>query len=388
MEYDTNSNYSYIIECDLEYPESIHDLTRYYPLACELITVDPHMLSQEQQQMMQNEHITHTQMKLTPNVMDKRNYVCVIDLFLFYIRMGMKCTRIHSVIKFNTDYILRDYITDLSEQRRIAKQQKNDCLADAIKVNMNSLYGRLLLNICKRQNGTVIVGNERLHKIVNKPDFISVKPICENIAYVQRSKKTMNIHEPRQIAAYILDYSKLEMYLFYYDVLVATFGERNISLLMTDTDSFIVEIKHKNLINDIRNEHTIINKRYMEYIDHTGHGKLGYFKNECPNDWITRFVGLKSKMYSFETEKHKNKSICKGITYKTKSNFTFNLYEHVLYTRSKLNHVQSTLRSYNHNIHLQSQSKVSLSYFDDKRVFIKDSFDTLPNGHYLTKKKK
>jgi hypothetical protein len=44
-----------------------------------------------------------------------------------------------------------------------------------------------------------------------------------------------------------------------------------------------------------------------------------------------------------------------------------------------------SLRSYDHNIFTQTQTKVALSPFDDKRFMLDDCIQTRPHGHYLNR---
>jgi hypothetical protein len=43
---------------------------------------------------------------------------------------------------------------------------------------------------------------------------------------------------------------------------------------------------------------------------------IGKFKNECANQQITDFIGLRSKMYSYKTEDNKPHKHCKGVLLK------------------------------------------------------------------------
>ena len=41
----------------------------------------------------------------------------------FYVKMGVKVTKIHRVIKFKQDYIFRDYIQNNTNKRATAKTE-------------------------------------------------------------------------------------------------------------------------------------------------------------------------------------------------------------------------------------------------------------------------
>ena len=59
------------------------------------------------------------------------------------------------------------------------------------------------------------------------------------------------LNKPLAVGFAILELSKLFMYRSYYDVFVPHFGPENTSLCFSDTDSFLLEIKTNNLLNDL-----------------------------------------------------------------------------------------------------------------------------------------
>ena len=80
-EYRSSDNYGYVLEVDLEYPQSLHDEHNDYPLAPEHLTINGHK-------------------KLAPNLNDKEKYIVHIDNLQYYLSMGMKLKKIYRVVKF------------------------------------------------------------------------------------------------------------------------------------------------------------------------------------------------------------------------------------------------------------------------------------------------
>ena len=54
----------------------------------------------------------------------------------FYVRMGVKLTKIHRAIKFKQDYICRDYVSNNTNRRATAKTEAEK---DVRKLINNSL---------------------------------------------------------------------------------------------------------------------------------------------------------------------------------------------------------------------------------------------------------
>ena len=95
-------NYSCILEVDLEYPKSLHDLHNDYPLVPEQIVVNQVK-------------------KLIPNLGDKKNYVIHYENLKQYLNLGLKLTHIHTGIKFEESPWLKSYIDINTDLRTRAK---------------------------------------------------------------------------------------------------------------------------------------------------------------------------------------------------------------------------------------------------------------------------
>ena len=174
------------------------------------------------------------------------------------------------------------------------------------------------------------------------------------------------------------------MYEFYYIVLQPKFGEDNIEILYTDTDSFILKLKTLNLTKALKKL-----KHYFDFSnypkDHvlydTSNTKVpGKFKDELGGEEMIEFVALRSKMYSYRTrtsEEKKLKGISKNVI---KKEICFDDYLIALYDGKVYNHNMRTLGSDKHNMYLKETNKTSLSPYDDKRWIDKDKIHTLPHG--------
>jgi len=109
----------------------------------------------------------------------------------------------------------------------------------------------------------------------------------------------------------------------------------------------------------------------------------GLFKDEMSGKPISEFVGLRSKLYSFNTEgpagEEENK-VCKGINKSVvKNSLKFEDFKHCLFDTKPLMRECNTLRSYHHEMYSITTNKVALSAFDDKRYLI-DKLKTLLYG--------
>ena len=150
------------------------------------------------------------------------------------------------------------------------------------------------------------------------------------------------------------------------------YGE-NIQLLMTDTDSFVYQIKTDDFYEDMKGmkEHYDMSEYSKDSGLYDGENKkvIGNFKDESPDEVIESFVGIRSKCYSFITKNNvvkKAKGVSKVVV---KKNTTFDDYKNCVLNdtpkRVKINAIR-TLKLTNYSL---TQDKLALSNKDDKRVW-------------------
>jgi hypothetical protein len=167
-------------------------------------------------------------------------------------------------------------------------------------------------------------------------------------------------------------------------------------LLFTDTDSLCYHIKKQDPYEIIAN-----NKSYFdlsEYpknhplYDATNKKVIGKFKDEAISDaeldYITEFVGLRSKLYAYKTLGKESKK-CKGVKRSVvKKELTFKKYNDIRindnldYINTHGSITQNVIRSYKHQLYTETVSKVALNPLDDKSYLCDNRIDTLTFGHY------
>ena len=101
------------------------------------------------------------------------------------------------------------------------------------------------------------------------------------------------------------------------------------------------------------------------------------FKDEVAGKQITRFVGLRPKLYSFDIEEDKEVRKCKGIRKNVvKKKLDFNDYVKCLFSGEKELRKMKIIRSETHDIYSKEVNKIALSNEDDKRFVLEDSVHT------------
>ena len=90
-----------MLEVALEYLHKLHDSHFDYPLEPERLFVENNMLGKYSKEIKNKLDIKNSKVdKLVPNLFDEKNYVLHFRNLQFYLRQGLKLTKIHKILQF------------------------------------------------------------------------------------------------------------------------------------------------------------------------------------------------------------------------------------------------------------------------------------------------
>ena len=352
----------YIFEVDLEYPSHLWEDHNDYPLAPEKM-------------------IVNGVEKLICHFKPRKNYVVHYRNLRQYLEMGMRLTAVHRGISFYQSSWMEPYIRKNTELRKTAT---NSFEKDFFKLMNNSVFGKTIENIRKRQNIHLIDNRKKAVKLSSRPNFDRCTIFDRNLIAVHMKKTEVYFNKPVYVGQAILDLTKTLMFDFHYNYIKKKYHNKA-ELLFTDTDSLMYQIKTKDFYKDII--HDILNK--FDTSDYppnhksgipTGVNKkvIGMFKDEVAGKQITCFVGLRPKLYSFRIEQDKEVSKCKGIKKNiVKKKLDFDDYVQCLFSGEKEMRKMNIIRSEKHDIYSKEVNKIALSNEDDKREVLLGKVKTI-----------
>ena len=178
----------------------------------------------------------------------------------------------------------------------------------------NSVFEKTMENLRKRVDIRPVTDEKKLDKLTSKPTYVSSKIFNENLMAVHKIKEALTLNRPAYVG--ILDLSKTLMYDIHYNHVKKRYGDRA-KLLFTDTDSLTYKIVTEDIYKNFWNDKDMFNNSdYPEsspYYCNANKKVIGKFKDEACGVPITKFVGLKSKVYSYIKSNEKGGKTTKDI---------------------------------------------------------------------------
>lgn len=378
-----------IFEVDLDYSDpKVQDFTYDYPLAPEKTFVAAEDLSPFSKEMNAKLGIKHNsrQTYLLQTVKNKEHYNVYSKNLALYLSLGLRITKIHRILVFSEETVLKDYIALNTSIRDKATKAGDFAGRERAKLMNNSIYGKTYENPMKYS--TLIMSNsaQEAVKIQSRPGFQKNVFVSGDFSIADVKHSEIKYDKPLYLGAIITELAKLHMFEMYFKHIVPFWGRNNVQLLFTDTDSLMIGITTTDLWGDVHRFNQVHNN-LIEEPGNPHNGEIGYFKSETGTAPIEEFVGLRAKMYSYimkdETEGHcKAKGVGKDAMRLIKhENYLKCLREQ---TRDEVE--MTSIRSVKHILYTTKTHKIGLSCNDPKRYICDDNIHTLPHGYWKSKK--
>ena len=303
----------YILIVDLTFPKKCHDLLDKFVVATRKVSVSWAMLSNFQKKLWEklNPNINydnHQKEVLIPSFEKLENYVIHYSLLKMYASLGIHVNVIHGW-SFDQLPILKSHVSFCTEMRA---QCENKFDENLFKFISNLLFGKCCENCRNRlfiKYYTSFNEFDRDSRDKILKDFKIIQNYCEGkytgILQANYKKMPVNINRPLQIGLTILDYSRSKMLNFWYNILLPIFGNENVQILYSDTDSFYIKF-----LGFTENE---VFDKLENYIDFSNfepnHSrfnnnkkfKLGYVKVDTGSKTITAYIACRKKCYILST---------------------------------------------------------------------------------------
>jgi len=215
--------------------------------------------------------------------------------------------------------------------------------------------------------------------MIAKPNFHSQNIFSENLVAVEflQVKSTSRFMR-------ILDISKICLYEFHHEYMLPMYRDK-CKIMYIDTDSLIYhecddvyDIMKRDIAKFDTSDYPVDNVYGMPLANKKVPGLM---KDKNNGAIMTKFVGLKAKMYDLHVDGKKDTkkviSVKNNVVART---ITFDGYTRCLFDEIEMTRKQSSIRSKLHKVYTVSKTKIALSPYDDKRYrvrFDRDAVGTL-----------
>lgn len=234
----------------------------------------------------------------------------------------------------------------------------------------------------KRLNTRMVTTGKEFLSCARKPTFKSFIVYDRHLASVDMRPTVVRLNSPIAAGVVVLEVSKLKMLTTWYGLLKKIY-DTNIHLLLTDTDSFLVQITGcESAFETMRKNriHFDMSNLPPPYkVDASAISTVGKLKDELGGkDVILGFVGLRSKCYSLKLLKQEEKK-AKGIPRSVMKSIQFEDYYNALFHPSEArSHDYQSIRSINQTVFTLTEKRKGLCNFEDKRILCANKIDTFP----------
>ena len=293
-----------------------------------------------------------------------------------------------SAIRFRQKRFVEPYINYNSSRRAEAR---NAFEKDYYKLKNNSFFGKTMEDVRHRIDYKLLTKWDKVEKFSGSPLYVDSEVFSNSVVGVHMFKSKVELNKPVYIGQAVLDYSKLEMYNLYYNLLRPCRLIRQPSLIGGDTDSFFLALHtHRSiLLEDIFSD-------LADYFDSSNYpqdhplysvankAKLGCFKDEAAGKQIREMILLRPKMYSMKYLGHDGGiKRAKGISRHLVTSTSHESYREAFLSQQETSYNMTILRSQLHTIKTVTFRKRGLSAWEDKRCWL-DANSSVPHGSCLS----
>ena len=381
---------------DLDIPDYLKEITDMYPFAPEHRRIFKEYFSDFERKEMtpflkrwsaaNNGAKMQEFTGLVCTLYPKEKYNVHWQLLRFYIDHGANVTKVHFGVSFDEGYYLDGYIRMNIEIRNTRKDELGKKL---YKDCGNCTYGKTLENPMKRNTFEIVRDKVKLQGLIQEGKIAAITPIDDLGWVVRMDGDDIILDKPTYVGACVCEYSKLHMYILLYDKLMKIFPsvpgelERGCQLIYTDTDSFIVKVRHP------PDEHITCPEELFAYIKRKDQSLIGgvggQVKSETgEDDTIDEIVALRSKVYAYKTIKGHIGKRAKGTTHDAQEmQLDWETYVKAVESLTSINtrNVQFLRKTF--LINSIDVFRQSLSVNDGKRFICKDGIHTHAFGYPL-----
>ena len=379
---------------DLHITDAVKQLTDMYPFAPEhRIIYDEYFADAEHHnltpalQKWSDVNDGETMMPflgLVCTLYDKIKYNVHWRVLKFYIEHGVVVQNVWFGVSFQEGDYLAGYIRKNIAIRNTRKDELGKTL---YKLLGNSIYGKTFESPFKRNTYEIIRDPAKLEGLMEEQAISAMTPIDDLGWVVKLDGEDIFLDKPTFIGACVCEFSKLHMYTLLYDNLMRIFpgtpDDPGCVLVYTDTDSFILRVRHPPELEGNEDPHALFD--YIKRMDPGLIGGIGgQIKSETgEDDTIQEVIALRSKVYAYITKQGKEGKHAKGVTYDAQAmQLNWQIFKNVLESMRGFSTTNIQFLRQFFGVKTLPVIRQSLTANDGKREILPDGIHTHAFGYH------
>ncbi|PRP81737.1 hypothetical protein PROFUN_10837 [Planoprotostelium fungivorum] len=358
------------VRCSLYYTQEQRELTKNFPPLAEKVQLD------ESVQVSGYMDYLKTQLKPKHNKTTLQTEKLMYNLF-------PKAQLLYEVIEQPIDYVLKDYVEDMTANRQKAE---DGIFQKLFKLMVNSGFRKMLQSDDKYNKSLLIHSPESFMKqtigrtITDWSIMRHADKQHKGLIEVRLQKDKCNMKSAKHVGSAILSWSKVLMLDFVCNCLYQHYDKTEVDLLYTDTDSIYMQAKVSS--------YEEFKQRFPDHLQKlhfaaTGDITPGKMKLECE---LKEAIFVKPKTYSYVKKDGKEDVRNKGVVLsQNKEILIFDSYKRAVFSDDLIMAKNTLIRKTTHNdtlsMNTMTVTKAALDGWYDKRIMI-DNIHTVPFGLY------
>ena len=109
---------------------------------------------------------------------------------------GLVLRKVHKVIQFNQEALLKPYI-DIKTKLRT--EAKNDFAKGSLKLMNNAIFGKTMENVKKHRDIKLVKTDQRRYQLVSEPNCHTTKYFSEDVLAIEMKKIKVKMIKPLYI---------------------------------------------------------------------------------------------------------------------------------------------------------------------------------------------
>lgn len=183
---DTENEFGYFLEVDLDYPRHLHESHSNFPLAPENVEVTFENLSTFSKDVFTTleKKEKYSDVKLVSTLLNRKNYILHFKNLKLYLQLGLKLKKIHKALKFRQKAFIAPFIEKCTLSRQMSTTKFEQ---DQFKKVANCVYGKTIQNVRNYIQVKIHTKISTLQQSVSNPNFKNFNIIGDNLVQTNHS---------------------------------------------------------------------------------------------------------------------------------------------------------------------------------------------------------